>query len=49
LKQNGVTILDITDADHAAMKKKIRQTVWPMMRREIGPAFDNVVRSAGNP
>ncbi len=49
LKQNGVTILDITDADHAAMKKKIRQTVWPMMRREIGQAFDNVVRSAGPP
>lgn len=46
LKQNGVTILDITDAEYDAMKQKIRQTVWPEMRREIGPAFDTVVQSA---
>ena len=44
LRQNGIEILEISGTDYDVMRRKIQQTVWPVLRKDIGPAFDDVVR-----
>ena len=43
LKNQGVEIIEFSDAERAAMMEKVRQKVWPVLKEEIGPAFDDVV------
>ncbi len=44
LRKSGIEVVEIQRAEYEAMRRKIQQTVWPVLRREIGPAFDDVVR-----
>ncbi len=44
LRQKGIEVLEIQGADYDKMRRKIQQTVWPILRNDIGPAFDDVVR-----
>jgi len=43
LKQQGVEIIELSETDLSAMKSKIRQQVWPLLKKEIGPAFDTII------
>lgn len=45
LRDQGTHIVAFSTEERANMRKKIRQSVWPLMRKEIGTAFDEVVSS----
>ena len=45
LRDQGTHIVAFSTEERANMRKKIRQSVWPLMRKEIGAAFDEVVSS----
>ncbi len=40
LSKNGVEILPISESQILSIKEKVKKTVWPEMRKEIGVAFD---------
>jgi TRAP-type transport system periplasmic protein len=42
LKKVRVEVIDLSAGEHAAMKAKVRKTVWPEMQKEIGEAFVRV-------
>ena len=42
LRKLGVEIITIDEKEHALMKAKVRKTVWPEMRKEIGEVFDEI-------
>jgi TRAP-type C4-dicarboxylate transport system substrate-binding protein len=42
LAKIGVEIINIDDQEHTLMKEKVRKTVWPEMRKEIGAVFDEI-------
>lgn len=42
LKEQGVRVIEFSETERSAMRAKIRKDVWPVMRKEIGPAFDEV-------
>lgn len=44
LRKRGIEVLEIKSAQHESMRQKIEKTVWPVMRKDIGPAFDDVIR-----
>lgn len=44
LGRSGIEVVDITKAQYDAMHHKIEKNVWPLLRRDLGPAFDEVVR-----
>ena len=44
LRELGVNVYDLQETEHEAMRGKIKQTVWPQLRKDIGPAFDDVVQ-----
>jgi TRAP-type C4-dicarboxylate transport system substrate-binding protein len=48
LKQQGTKIIDISEEDLSKMAEKVRRTVWPTMKKDIGEAFDEVVSSTQN-
>jgi TRAP-type C4-dicarboxylate transport system substrate-binding protein len=43
LRKRGIEVLDIQDVERDNMRRKIEQAVWPALRKDIGPAFDEVV------
>ncbi len=44
LSRSGIEVLEIHEKEYNNMRSKIQQTVWPILRKDIGPAFDDVVR-----
>lgn len=44
LRRRGIEVIEIQKAEYETMRQKIEQTVWPVMRQDIGPAFDDVIR-----
>lgn len=42
LKKQGVAVIDISPGEQAAMRAKVRRSVWPQMQTEIGEAFVKV-------
>ncbi|MEJ2057069.1 MAG: hypothetical protein P8X39_04445, partial [Desulfofustis sp.] len=46
LKELGVTVYDLQEAEYDAMKQKVKEVVWPQLRKDIGPTFDDVVEFA---
>jgi TRAP-type C4-dicarboxylate transport system substrate-binding protein len=44
LGEKGIEVIELTEAQQAQMKKKVRQMVWPVVRADIGEAFDPVVQ-----
>lgn len=44
LAKIGVEIVNIDEKEHALMKEKVRATVWPEMRKEIGGVFEEITR-----
>ena len=44
LEKIGVEIIPINENEHALMKAKVRKTVWPEMRKEIGEVFDEITK-----
>lgn len=42
LKKVRVEVIYLSAGEHAAMKAKVRKTVWPEMQKEIGEAFVRV-------
>jgi len=43
LKNQGVQVIEFSDRERAAMQKKVKTNVWPMLKQEIGDAFEAVV------
>jgi TRAP-type C4-dicarboxylate transport system substrate-binding protein len=46
LEELGVTVYDLSTPEYKAMRQKVRQEVWPELREDIGPSFDEVVEFA---
>ncbi len=46
LKKQGVQVVEFDAAAMNRIRDKIRATVWPVMSKEIGPDFDEVVGEA---
>lgn len=44
LEELGVTVYDLKKAELEAMQKKVKQVVWPQLRKDIGATFDEVVQ-----
>ncbi len=47
LKEAGVKVYDLSETEYKAMHQKVRKSVWPQLRQDIGQAFDEVVKFAG--
>ena len=45
LSDQGTTIISFSDDQMVKIRKHVRQKVWPIMKEEIGDAFDEVVSS----
>ena len=45
LKEQGVRVLEFSETERSAMKAKIRKKVWPVMKKQIGPAIDEVTEN----
>lgn len=45
LRNQGTKIINLTDEQILNIKEKFRQNVWPLIRQDIGPVFDEVVSS----
>lgn len=43
LEKQGVEILQLDEIAQKRMKEKIRSQVWPLLKKDIGTAFDTVV------
>jgi len=43
LKKQGTTIVELSEKDMGTMQKKVRQNVWPVLEKEIGPDFNRIV------
>lgn len=43
LRELGIEVHEVSDSDFRKMRSKIRQNVWPQLRKEIGQPFDEVV------
>jgi len=39
----GVKIIELSDKELSNMRIKVRKNVWPKLKNEIGPVFDEVV------
>lgn len=44
LKELGVEVYELKEAEHDAMSQKVKEVVWPQLRKDIGPTFDDVVK-----
>ncbi len=44
LKELGVDVQEISDSEYQRMRSKIRQSVWPQLRKDIGQSFDEVIQ-----
>ncbi len=43
LKKQGTEIIELSEAELTAMRKKIQQNVWPILEKEIGSDFGRIV------
>lgn len=48
LEKAGIKVLYLSDEQLQQMREKIRREVWPVLRRDIGPAFDEIVGFANS-
>ena len=46
LREVGIEVYKITDDEYRSMRDKVRELVWPLLREDIGPPFDDVIRFA---
>jgi len=44
LRKRGVEVVEMNEATIKRMREKVKQNVWPVLREDIGPAFDEVVQ-----
>jgi TRAP-type C4-dicarboxylate transport system substrate-binding protein len=43
LRKRGVEVIVMDEATIARMREKVKATVWPVLRKDVGPAFDEIV------
>lgn len=43
LKKQGTTIIELSEDELSAMRNKIQKTVWPVLEKELGPVFKQIV------
>lgn len=43
LKKQGVKVIDLSDDERQSMRDTIREQVWPLLQKEVGPDFDRIV------
>ncbi len=43
LKKQGATIVELNEKELGTMRTKVRQNVWPVLEKEIGPVFNRIV------
>ena len=48
LKEQGTKIIELSETELTAMRKKVQQNVWPVLEREIGPEFGRIVSTVKN-
>ncbi len=46
LKIKGIEVIEMNNAEFKKIREKIQKKVWPVMKKDIGPAFEEVVRFA---
>lgn len=46
LQELGVEVVSLSDTEYQKMREKVRQTVWPQLRKDIGQPFDDVIQFA---
>ncbi len=46
LKDLGVTVYDLSEAEFNSMRQKVKEQVWPKLSKDIGPAFDELIKFA---
>lgn len=47
LAKQGVEIINFSEKERALIREKVKEAVWPEMRKEIGEAFDAVTSLTG--
>jgi TRAP-type C4-dicarboxylate transport system substrate-binding protein len=48
LKKQGANVIHYTDDQIMKIRKKIQENVWPLLRKDIGVVFDEVVSSVND-
>jgi TRAP-type C4-dicarboxylate transport system substrate-binding protein len=48
LKEQGTKIIELSETELTAMRKKVQQNVWPVLEKEIGPEFGRIVSTVKN-
>ena len=47
LKDVGIDVYELSADEYDKMRDKVRETVWPQLRKDIGQPFDEVIQSMG--
>ncbi len=48
LREAGMEVYEISDDEYNTMRDKVRKIVWPLLREDIGPPFDDVINFTQN-
>ena len=48
LKKQGTTVIELSDDELASIREKIQKKVWPVLDRELGPVFKQIVSGIQN-
>jgi len=48
LKEQGTKIIELSETELTAMRKKVQQNVWPVLEKEIGPEFGRIISTVKN-
>ena len=43
LKKQGTQVINLSDEELAAIKKKIEEKVWPLLEKEVGESFRQII------
>ncbi len=49
LAEQGIEVIALDDTQRSKISEKIKSRVWPELRKDIGPAFDRVVKTLTTP
>lgn len=47
LQSHGIRVVDISEQEMAFIQKRVREKVWPLIRKEVGPDFDRIISNLG--
>lgn len=43
MKNLGITVIEFNDDERSAMREKIKKNVWPLLKQQVGDAFNRIV------